>query len=42
MDDPRYSEWEELMSSLQERAPEAPLDAWWAPMEEVFDLRWSP
>jgi L-rhamnose mutarotase len=42
MDDPRYREWEELMSSLQERAPEAPPDAWWAPMEEVFDLRWSP
>ena len=36
--DPRYREWDELMRTLQERAPEARADEWWAPMEEVFDL----
>jgi len=41
MEDPRYRAWEDLMHSLQERAPEAAGDVWWAPMEEVFDLRWS-
>ena len=35
---PRYREWDELMRTLQERAPEARLGDWWAPMEEVFDL----
>jgi L-rhamnose mutarotase len=35
---PRYREWDELMRTLQERAPEARADEWWAPMEEVFDL----
>jgi len=37
--DPRYREWDELMRTLQERAPEARPEDWWAPMEEVFDLR---
>ena len=37
-DVPRYREWDELMRTMQERAPEAPADQWWAPMEEVFDL----
>ena len=37
-EDPRYREWDELMRTLQERAPEARADEWWAPMEEVFDL----
>jgi L-rhamnose mutarotase len=36
--DPRYRAWDELMRTLQERAPEARADEWWAPMEEVFDL----
>lgn len=36
--DPRYREWDELMRSLQEPAPEAKPGEWWAPMEEVFDL----
>jgi L-rhamnose mutarotase len=36
--DPRYREWDELMSSLQEPAIEAKPGEWWAPMEEVFDL----
>src|SRR5207302_1547101 len=40
LDAPRYREWDELMRSLQERAPEAAEDEWWASMEEVFDLRW--
>lgn len=35
---PRYREWDELMRTLQERAPEAKPGDWWAPMEEVFDL----
>jgi L-rhamnose mutarotase len=39
-DDPRYREWEVLMRSLQERAPEAGPDEWWAQMEQVFDLDW--
>ena len=37
-EDPRYREWDELMRTLQERAPEARADEWWAQMEEVFDL----
>jgi L-rhamnose mutarotase len=35
---PRYREWDELMRTLQERAPEARAGEWWAAMEEVFDL----
>ena len=34
----RYREWDELMRTFQERAPEAKPGDWWAPMEEVFDL----
>jgi len=37
---PRYREWDELMSSMQERVPEAKEGEWWAAMEEVFDLNW--
>jgi len=37
---PRYREWDELMSSMQERVPEAKEGEWWAGMEEVFDLNW--
>jgi L-rhamnose mutarotase len=37
---PRVQEWEELMRTLQERAPEAPADQWWADMELVFDMEW--
>ena len=36
----RYREWDELMSSMQERVPEAKEGEWWAAMEEVFDLNW--
>jgi len=33
-------EWDTLMRGLQERVPEAGEGAWWAPMEQVFDLNW--
>ncbi len=39
-EDPRSREWNELMATLQERAPEASPEEWWAPMELVFDLSW--
>lgn len=37
-DDPVSARWNEMMAALQERAPEAREDEWWAPMEQVFDL----
>jgi L-rhamnose mutarotase len=40
MADPRYVEWDTLMRTMQERAPEASPADWWAPMEKVFDLGW--
>ena len=40
-EDPISKEWNELMATLQERAPEATPDEWWAPMEQVFDLNWG-
>ena len=39
-DDPQSAEWNRLMADLQERAPEASPDEWWAPMELVFDMSW--
>jgi L-rhamnose mutarotase len=39
-EDPISQEWNELMAGLQERAPEASPDEWWAPMEQVFALSW--
>lgn len=36
----RSREWNELMTTLQERAPEAGPAEWWASMELVFDLNW--
>jgi len=36
----RSREWNELMATLQERAPEASPEEWWADMEQVFDLNW--
>jgi L-rhamnose mutarotase len=39
-DDPDCRRWDELMTSLQERAPEAGEGEWWAEMELVFDLAW--
>ena len=38
--DPKAQEWETFMRTLQERAPEAPPDQWWADMELVFDMDW--
>jgi L-rhamnose mutarotase len=38
--DPVSAEWNRWMATLQERAPEAHPDEWWAPMELVFDLDW--
>ena len=40
-DVPRYREWDELMRTLQQPAPEARAGEWWATMEEVFDLNWQ-
>lgn len=37
-DDPKSAEWNALMATLQERAPEATPNEWWAPMERVFDM----
>ena len=37
---PRSREWNDLMADLQERAPEANPDEWWASMELVFDTSW--
>ena len=37
---PRAQEWEQVMRTLQERAPEAPSDQWWADMDLVFDMAW--
>ncbi|HLZ29190.1 MAG TPA: L-rhamnose mutarotase [Chloroflexota bacterium] len=39
-DDPTSARWNAQMADLQERAPEADPDEWWAVMEEVFDLDW--
>jgi L-rhamnose mutarotase len=39
-EDPTSERWNELMATLQERAPEASPDEWWAQMELVFDLDW--
>ncbi|MBI3974364.1 MAG: L-rhamnose mutarotase [Chloroflexi bacterium] len=39
-EDPKSQEWDALMRALQERAPEAAADQWWAPMEQVFDSEW--
>ncbi len=35
---PRAPEWQRLMESLQEPAPEAQPGEWWAEMRQVFDL----
>ncbi len=39
-DDPTSAEWNELMGTLQERAPEASPTDWWAEMELVFAMSW--
>jgi L-rhamnose mutarotase len=35
---PKSQEWDVIMRSLQELAPEAASGEWWALMEQVFDL----
>lgn len=40
-EDPVSARWNELMATLQARAPEANATEWWAPMELVFDLAQS-
>ena len=37
-EDPKAQEWDELMRTFQQRAPEASPDEWWALMEPVFEL----
>lgn len=37
-DTPRAAEWQRLMESLQEPAPEATAGEWWAEMRLVFEL----
>lgn len=39
-EDPKSKEWDTLMRTLQERAPEAREGEWWAVMEHVFDTDW--
>jgi L-rhamnose mutarotase len=34
----KVTEWEQLMKSLQQRAPGAREGEWWASMEQVFEL----
>lgn len=41
-EDPKSAEWNALIATLQERAPEASPEEWWAPMALVFDLNWPP
>ena len=36
---PRAREWDELMRTFQEKAPEAGEEEWWAFMEMVFDMQ---
>jgi L-rhamnose mutarotase len=40
METPKAREWNELMATLQQRAPEAHAHEWWALMESVFDTEW--
>ena len=37
--DPRCKEWDELMCTFQEKAPEAKEHEWWALMDQVYDLK---
>lgn len=36
--DPRCAEWDSLMRTFQRKAPGAPDQGWWAPMELIFEL----
>ncbi|MCL4545343.1 MAG: L-rhamnose mutarotase [Chloroflexi bacterium] len=37
---PQSLEWDVLMRTMQEPAPEARPGGWWALMDQVFDLDW--
>jgi L-rhamnose mutarotase len=37
--DEKCKEWEDIMVALQEKAPEAESDEWWANMEEIYDFQ---
>jgi L-rhamnose mutarotase len=39
-EDATSARWNAMMAELQERAPEANTNEWWAPMELVFDMDW--
>jgi L-rhamnose mutarotase len=41
-EDPISARWNDLMATLQARAPEASPREWWALMDLVFDLDWPP
>jgi len=36
----RAEEWNDLMSTFQQKVPEAEADDWWAPMSLAFDSEW--
>jgi L-rhamnose mutarotase len=43
LDDPRATEWEDLMRErFQERLPDSKPGQWWLPMEPVYDLEHAP
>jgi L-rhamnose mutarotase len=37
---PKSKEWDDLMRTLQQHAPEVGPQEWWGQMEQVFDLNW--
>lgn len=37
-DDPRCREWDALMRTYQRQVPSADPEAWWTPMDPVFEL----
>ena len=37
--DPKCKEWDDLMSTFQEKVPEAKEEELWALMEQVYDLK---
>jgi L-rhamnose mutarotase len=39
-EDPTSERWNALMAELQEHAPEASPEEWWATIDPVFDLDW--
>jgi|TARA_B100001750_G_C15475924_1_gene582465 L-rhamnose mutarotase len=37
---PKADEWNTLMSSFQQKVPEAKPEMWWTPIRLVFDSQW--